>query len=256
MSQRWKITIEFDGRPFVGWQRQDHGPSVQGCLEEAVRRFAQENLTVHAAGRTDSGVHATAMVASFDLAKEVTADKVRDALNFHLKPNPIAVLRAEAVEGDFHARFTCIGRSYLYRITNRRAPLALDAGRSWLVSHPLDAEAMHKAAQRLIGRHDFTSFRASLCQAASPVKTLAELSVTRVGEEVRIVARARSFLHHQVRNMVGTLKQVGEGRWSADDVSAALAARNRSAAGQTAPSDGLYFTRAFYPEDAFADPVT
>lgn len=252
MSQRWKITVEFDGRPFVGWQRQDHGPSVQGCLEEAVRRFAQEDVTVHAAGRTDSGVHATAMVASFDLAKTVTADKVRDALNFHLKPNPVSVLRAEAMEGDFHARFSCIGRSYLYRIVNRRSPLALDAGRAWLISHPLDADAMHAAAQRLVGQHDFSSFRASLCQAASPVKTLAELAVTRAGDEVRIVARARSFLHHQVRNMVGTLKQVGEGRWTADDVSAALAARDRSAAGQTAPADGLYFTRAYYPGDDFA----
>lgn len=247
MAQRWKITVEFDGRPFFGWQRQDHGASVQGCLEEAVRRFAQENVTVHAAGRTDSGVHALAMVASFDLEKPATAEKVREALNFHLKPNPIAVVKAEAMEGDFHARFTCIGRSYLYRIINRRAPLALDAGRAWLVMHPLDADAMHEAAQRLVGQHDFTSFRASLCQAQSPVKTLSELSVTRVGEEVRIIARARSFLHHQVRNMVGTIKMVGEGRWTADDVTSALEARNRSAAGQTAPADGLYFTHAFYP---------
>lgn len=247
MAQRWKITVEFDGRPFFGWQRQGHGASVQGCLEEAVRRFAQENVTVHAAGRTDSGVHALAMVASFDLEKPATAEKVREALNFHLKPNPIAVLKAEAMEGDFHARFSCIGRSYLYRIINRRAPLALDAGRAWLVMNKLDADAMHEAAQRLVGQHDFTSFRASLCQAQSPVKTLSELSVTRVGEEVRIIARARSFLHHQVRNMVGTIKMVGEGRWTADDVTAALEARNRSAAGQTAPADGLYFTHAFYP---------
>lgn len=256
MAQRWKITVEFNGSPFLGWQRQDHGPSVQSCLEEAVRRFSQETVTVHAAGRTDSGVHATGMVASFDLEKPVSAEKVRDALNYHLKPNPIAVLKAEAMEGDFHARFTCIGRAYLYRITNRRAPLALDAGRSWLVSHPLDANAMHAAAQRLIGRHDFSSFRASLCQAASPVKTLAELSATRVGEEIHIVARARSFLHHQVRNMVGTLKMVGEGRWTADDVQAVLEARNRSAAGQTAPADGLYFTRAFYPGDDFPEAIS
>ena len=256
MPQRWKITVEFNGTPFLGWQRQDHGPSVQGCLEEAVTRFSQEVVTVHAAGRTDSGVHATGMVASFDLAKPVSADKVRDALNYHLKPHPIAVLKAEAMAPDFHARFSCIGRSYLYRITNRRAPLALDAGRSWLVSHPLDADTMDRAARRLIGRHDFSSFRASLCQAASPVKTLAELSVTRCGEEVRIVARARSFLHHQVRNMVGTLKLVGEGRWNADDVSAALAARDRGAAGPTAPADGLYFTRACYPGDDFPEPMT
>jgi tRNA pseudouridine38-40 synthase len=249
MTQRWKITVEFDGRPFYGWQRQDHGPSVQGCLEEAIRRFCQESVTVHAAGRTDSGVHALAMVASFDLEKPVAADKLREALNFHLKPNPIAILKAEAMEGDFHARFSCIGRAYLYRIVNRRAPLTLDAGKAWLVLHPLDAEAMQEAAQRLVGQHDFTSFRASLCQAQSPVKTLSHLSVRRVGEEVQIIARARSFLHHQVRNMVGTLKLVGEGRWSADDVSAALAARDRSAAGQTSPADGLYFTHAFYPGD-------
>jgi len=249
MAQRWKITVEFDGRPFFGWQRQDHGASVQGCLEVAIRRFCQETVTVHAAGRTDSGVHALAMVASFDLEKSVAAEKLREALNFHLKPNPIAILKAEAMEGDFHARFSCIGRAYLYRIINRRAPLTLDAGKAWLVLHPLDEGAMHEAAQRLVGQHDFTSFRASLCQAQSPVKTLSHLSVSRVGEEVQIIARARSFLHHQVRNMVGTLKLVGEGRWTADDVSAALAARNRAAAGQTSPPDGLYFTHAFYPGD-------
>lgn len=248
MAQRWKITVEFDGRPFFGWQRQDHGASVQGCLEEAIHRFCREKVTVHAAGRTDSGVHALAMVASFDLEKEVTAEKLREALNFHLKPNPIAVLRAEPMAADFHARFSCRGRAYLYRIVNRRAPLTLDAGKAWLVMHPLDAGAMHAAAQRLVGQHDFTSFRASLCQAQSPVKTLSELSVTRLGEEVRIIARARSFLHHQVRNMVGTLKLVGEGRWTADDVTRALEARNRSAAGQTAPADGLYFTHAFYDD--------
>ncbi len=246
MSQRWKLTLEYDGRPFVGWQRQDNGPSVQGCLEEAVHRFAQERVTVHAAGRTDAGVHALGMVASLELEKGTTADKVRDALNFHLKPNPIAVLRVEPAGPEFHARFSCLGRAYLYRIVNRRAPLALEAGRAWPVSQPLDAEAMDRAAKRLLGLHDFSSFRAGQCQARSPVKTLDRLDVTRVGEEVHVVTRARSFLHHQVRNMVGTLKLVGEGRWSADDVSAALEARDRAAAGPTAPSDGLYFTEAWY----------
>lgn len=247
MPTRWKITLEYDGRPFVGWQRQDNGPSVQGCVEEAVRRFAQEEVTVHCAGRTDAGVHALAMVASFDLAKDAPADTVMNALNFHLKPHPVAVLAAEAMDPEFHARFSCVGRSYLYRIVNRRAPLALEAGRAWHVMAPaLDADAMHAAAQRLVGRHDFTSFRASLCQAKSPEKTVDELTVTRVGEEVRVTARARSFLHHQVRNMVGTLKLVGEGKWTADDVTAALEARDRAAAGPTAPADGLYFTGAFY----------
>ncbi|ACI99682.1 tRNA pseudouridine(38-40) synthase TruA [Rhodospirillum centenum] len=244
--QRWKLTLEYDGRPFVGWQRQDNGPSVQQALEEAIYRFTQETVTVFCAGRTDAGVHALAMVASVDLAREATADKVQAALNFHLKPHPVAVLRVEPVAPDFHARFSCLGRAYLYRILNRRAPAALEAGRVWHVQGGLDAEAMHEAAQRLVGQHDFSSFRASLCQAKSPVKTLSDLSVARVGEEVRIVARARSFLHHQVRNMVGTLKLVGEGRWTADDVSRALAARNRSAAGPTAPAAGLYFTEAWY----------
>lgn len=244
--QRWKLTLEYDGRPFVGWQRQDNGPSVQQALEEAIYRFTQETVTVSCAGRTDAGVHALAMVASVDLAREATADKVQAALNFHLKPHPVAVLRVEPVAPDFHARFSCLGRAYLYRILNRRAPAALEAGRVWHVQGGLDAAAMHEAAQRLVGQHDFSSFRASLCQAKSPVKTLSDLSVARVGEEVRIVARARSFLHHQVRNMVGTLKLVGEGRWTADDVSRALAARNRSAAGPTAPAAGLYFTEAWY----------
>jgi tRNA pseudouridine38-40 synthase len=243
---RWKLIVEYDGRPFVGWQRQDNGPSVQGCLEQAVQRFAQCEATVHSAGRTDAGVHALAMAAHVDIPRETTADTVRDALNFHLRPNPVAVLAAEAVPDAFHARFSCRGRAYLYRIVNRRAPLTLDAGRAWLVHPALDADAMQAAAQRLIGRHDFTSFRAGQCQARSPVKTLDELSVTRVGEEVRIVARARSFLHHQVRNMVGTLRLVGEGRWDADAVSRALAAQDRAAAGQTAPPDGLYFQQAVY----------
>lgn len=246
MAQRWKLTLEYDGRPFVGWQRQDNGPSVQAAVERAIAALSGETPTVHCAGRTDAGVHALGMVASFDLDKDIAPPKLREALNFHLRPDPVAVLLAEAVAPDFHARFSCLGRAYLYRVLNRRAPPALEAGRVWHVQTPLDAEAMHAAAQRLVGRHDFTSFRASLCQAKSPEKSLDLLTVRREGEEVRITARARSFLHHQVRNMVGTLKLVGEGRWTADDVSRALAARDRAAAGPTAPPDGLYFTEAWY----------
>jgi tRNA pseudouridine38-40 synthase len=243
---RFKLTLEYDGGGFVGWQRQENGPSVQQAVEEAVRTFCGETVTVHAAGRTDAGVHALGQVAHLDIARETTADTVRDAVNFHLKPAPVAVVRAEAVGPDFHARFSATARAYLYRIVNRRAPLALDRGRAWAVQPPLDAEAMQAAAQILVGRHDFTSFRATLCQAKSPVKTLDVLDVTRAGEEIRIIARARSFLHHQVRNMVGTLKLVGEGKWTADDVSKALAARNRAAAGPTAPADGLYLTDVWY----------
>jgi tRNA pseudouridine38-40 synthase len=243
---RWKIIIEYDGGPFVGWQRQDNGPSVQGALEEAVRGFSGERVTVHGAGRTDSGVHALGQTAHFDLARDTEADTVRDALNFHLKPNPVAVLRAEAVDDDFHARFSATRRHYLYRILNRRPPPTLETGRVWHVAAPLDAGAMHAAAQRLTGNHDFTSFRATACQADSPVKTLEKLAVSQAGEEVHITAIARSFLHHQVRNMAGTLKLVGEGKWSADDVAAALAASDRSQAGPTAPAEGLYLTRVDY----------
>lgn len=246
MTQRWKIILEFDGRPFVGWQRQDNGPSVQAAVERAITAFSRETPVVHAAGRTDAGVHALGMVASFDLERPMTPDRLRDAMNALLRPDPIVVISVEAMEPEFHARFSCQGRAYLYRILNRRSPPALDAGRVWHVVQPLDAEAMHVAAQRLIGKHDFTSFRAALCQANSPEKTLDLLAVARVGEEVHVTARARSFLHHQVRNMVGTLKLVGEGKWSADDVTRALEARSRTAAGPTAPSDGLYFTEAWY----------
>lgn len=243
---RWKIVIEHDGRPFVGWQRQENGPSVQAALEDAIQGFTGEQVTLHGAGRTDSGVHALGQVAHFDLAKETDGDTVRDALNFHLKPQPIAVLRADAADADFHARFSATRRHYLYRILNRRAPPTLEAGRVWHVVAALDAEAMHSAAQSLIGRQDFTSFRAAACQADSPVKTLDFLSVSRAGDEIHINAHARSFLHHQVRNMAGTLKLVGEGKWSRDDVAAALAARDRSRAGPTAPADGLYLTRVDY----------
>jgi tRNA pseudouridine38-40 synthase len=243
---RYKLTLEYDGGGFVGWQRQDNGPSVQEALENAVKAFCGETVTSFAAGRTDAGVHALGQVAHVDLAKETTAETVRDALNFHLKPAPIAVLRAEAVGEDFHARFSAKARLYRYRIVNRRPPLALDRGHAWLIGGELDAAAMNDAAQALVGHHDFTSFRATLCQAKSPVKTLDVLEVRRAGEEISVNARAQSFLHHQVRNMVGTLKLVGEGKWTQADVAAALAARDRSAAGPTAPPEGLYLTEVWY----------
>ena len=244
--QRWKLTVEYDGRPFVGWQRQDNGPSVQQSLEEAVLRLSGETVRVHGSGRTDAGVHALGQVCHFDLEKMFTGLKLRDALNFHLKPAPIAVVTVEPAAEDFHARLTSVGRSYVYRIVNRRAPLALDSGRAWHVTRPLDAEAMHAAAQVLVGAHDFTSFRASLCQAKSPLKTLDRLDVERVGDDVRVHAAARSFLHHQVRNMVGTLELVGAGKWTAADMQRALDARDRGKAGPTAPPDGLYFVSARY----------
>jgi len=243
---RYKLTLEYDGGPFQGWQRQANGPSVQAALETAVEAFCGERVTAVAAGRTDSGVHATGQVVHLDLAREAVPERLQDALNFHLKPNPVAVLRAEPVDSDFHARFSATRRTYRYLIVNRRAPPALHRGRAWHVSRPLDAESMHEAVQLLVGRHDFTSFRGSLCQAKSPVKTLDRLCVLRRGEEIEVVAEARSFLHHQVRNMVGTLKLVGEGRWPIADVAAALEARDRAAAGPTAPAYGLYLARVTY----------
>ena len=243
---RFKLILEYDGAPFVGWQRQENGLSVQEALEGALFAMTGARMTAHGAGRTDAGVHALGQVAHVDLAKDWETDSVRDALNFHLRPQPVAVLSAERVGDDFDARFSAIKRHYLYRIVNRRADLALEASRGWRVGRPLDAEAMHGAAQRLVGRHDFTTFRATECQAKSPVKTLERLDVARGGEELNVTAVARSFLHHQVRSMVGSLVHVGEGKWSAGDLAAALAARDRARCGQVAPPQGLYLVRVEY----------
>ena len=243
---RYKLCLEYDGRGFVGWQRQDNGPSIQQSLEAAIERFTGERVAVTGAGRTDAGVHALGQVAHFDLAVERPADEVLGAVNYHLAPAAIAVLAVEAVDEDFHARFSALGRRYRYRIVNRSAPLTLEAGRAWRTSPALDAEAMDAAAQVLIGRHDFTSFRASKCQAKSPLKTLDALSVTRTRDTIEIVADARSFLHHQVRNMVGSLVLVGQGKWTRDDLAAALDARDRAAAGPCAPAEGLYLVAVRY----------
>ena len=243
---RYRLTLEYDGGPFSGWQRQENGPSVQAALEAAIFKLSGETLTVTGAGRTDAGVHALGQVAHFDLGKTFPPEKVRDALNFHLKPDPVAVLDAEEVPQDFHARFSAVARHYLYRIVCRRAPLVMDRGRAWHVMRTLDAEAMHTAAQTLVGHHDFTTFRASECQAKSPVKSLDKLSVRCALDEIVVEASARSFLHHQVRSIVGTLKLVGEGKWSARDVAKALAARDRAACGPVAPPDGLYLVRVDY----------
>jgi tRNA pseudouridine38-40 synthase len=243
---RFKLVIEYDGTPFVGWQFQADGTSVQGAIADAVAAFAGARVVVQGAGRTDAGVHALGQVAHVDLAKDWDSDTVRDALNAHLRPHPIAVLAAERVPDDFDARFSARQRRYLYRIVNRRPDLALDRHRAWRIPRPLDAAAMHAAAQRLVGRHDFTAFRAAECQAKSPVKTLERLDVERLGDEVRVHAAARSFLHHQVRSMVGSLVLVGDGKWSADDLAAVLAARDRSLCGQVAPPEGLYLVRVDY----------
>lgn len=238
---RYKLTIEYDGRPFVGWQRQASGLSVQQAIEEAIFRFCGEDVRITAAGRTDAGVHAAGQVAHVDIARPTVPDTVRDAVNQHLKPLPIAILAAEAVDQSFDARTSAVRRAYRYRIVNRRPPLALEAGRAWQVMRPLDAAAMHRAARHLVGRHDFTSFRAAECQARSPVKTIDRLDVIRRGEAIEIEAEARSFLHHQIRNIAGTLKLVGEGKRPPVWVAEVLAARDRSAAGATAPPDGLCF---------------
>ena len=243
---RYRLTIEYDGGLFVGWQRQAEGASVQGALEDAIEKLSQQRVTVTGAGRTDAGVHALGQVAHFDVEKEFAADKVRDALNHYLRPSPIVVVDAGLAADDFHARFSATGRHYLFRILNRRAPPALDAGKVWHVPMALDAEAMHHAAQALLGSHDFTTFRAAECQAQSPVKTLDAIDISRRGEEIHLTTSARSFLHHQVRSFVGSLKQVGEGKWSARDLKAALEARDRSACGPVSPPDGLYLVKVDY----------
>lgn len=243
---RFALTIEYDGRPFMGWQRQDHGPSVQEAIESAAFRMLGEEVAVHAAGRTDAGVHATAMRTHLDVMKPVAPFRLMEGLNALLRPDPVAILSCETVADDWHARFSCLGRAYQYRIANRRAPLTFEAGLAWRVPKPLDAEAMHDAAQLLVGRHDFTTFRSVHCQADSPVRTLDRLDVTRAGDRITVFAEARSFLHHQVRSMVGCLGLVGEGKWEAADLKAALDARDREALGFNAPPDGLYFVGARY----------
>jgi tRNA pseudouridine38-40 synthase len=243
---RYKLTLEYDGTPFVGWQRQENGMSVQGRLAKAIKDFSGEGVVPRGAGRTDAGVHATGQVAHFDLVKDWQPGKVRDALNAQVRPEPISVLACERAADDFDARFSAKARHYLYRIIDRRAPLALERGRAWGVFRKLDAKAMHDAAQVLVGHHDFTTFRSTECQAASPEKTLQRLDVSRHGEVIRIEASARSFLHNQVRSMVGSLKAVGEGRWTRADLENALKARDRTACGPVAPSCGLYLVRVDY----------
>jgi tRNA pseudouridine38-40 synthase len=243
---RYKLTIEYDGAPFCGWQLQPSLPTVQGALETAVQATCGMPTRVLGSGRTDAGVHALGQVAHCDIDKEFRPDKLRDALNAHLRPRPIAVLAAEIVPSSFEARFSAVKRHYRYRIVNRRANLALEVGRVWRVPQRLDSEAMHQAAQRLLGKHDFTTFRDTECQAKSPEKTLDQLDVVRDGDAVTILTSARSYLHSQVRSMVGSLVWVGQGRWTADDLAAALAARSRSACGPVAPPDGLYLMRVEY----------
>ena len=243
---RFRFTIEYDGRPFMGWQRQAHGPSVQQAIEEAIGAITHEEVVLHAAGRTDAGVHARAMTAHVDIEKAFAPQRLADGINAKLRPLPVAILGAEIVAEDFHARFSCLGRRYVYRIANRRAPLALEAGRAWRVPVVLYADEMNRAAQVLVGHHDFTTFRSAHCQSESPVKTLDRLTVRRFGETIEIEAAARSFLHHQVRSMVGCLELVGRGKWTKADLKAALEARDRAALGFNAPPDGLYFAEARY----------
>jgi tRNA pseudouridine38-40 synthase len=243
---RFAFTVEFDGRPFMGWQRQAHGPSVQQAIEDAIHAVTGERAILHAAGRTDAGVHGLAMRAHADVERPLAPFRLMEAINAKLRPHPVAILACEEVAPDWHARFSCLGRAYIYRIANRRAPLTLESGLAWRVIQPLDVDAMQDAAQILVGQHDFTTFRSAHCQAASPLKSLAMLDVERQGDRIAIRAEARSFLHHQVRSMVGCLAMVGMGRWSAEDLRNALEARDRARLGLNAPPDGLYFVRADY----------
>ncbi|MDX5592359.1 tRNA pseudouridine(38-40) synthase TruA [Pseudovibrio sp. SPO723] len=247
---RYKITVEYDGRPFVGWQRQDNGPTVQGVIERAIKSFCGETVTIGGAGRTDSGVHATGQVAHLDLEKDWPAETVMNALNFHAQPDPVAILACEKTGVGFDARFSAIRRYYRYRIVNRPYPLTYDKGLAWHVKPELDADAMHEAAQVLVGHHDFTTFRHTRCQAKSPWKTMERMAVYRREENVFLECSSRSFLHNQVRSMVGTLKLVGEGRWTKEDVTQALEARDRKACGPVAVAEGLYLTQVDYRSPA------
>jgi tRNA pseudouridine38-40 synthase len=244
---RYKLIVEYDGRPFVGWQIQDNGPTVQGLLTAAAEGFCGEKVSIQGAGRTDAGVHALGQVCHVDLTKDWDKDTVRDAFNANLRPHPIAVIAAEKVDYSFDARFSAIKRHYLYRIINRRADLTFERGRAWRIAKPLNSAAMHLAAQRLVGHHDFTTFRHAECQAKSPVKTLDQLDVNRMKDDIHITASARSFLHTQVRSMVGALALVGDGKWTADDVSLALYRRDRTACAPVAPPAGLYLIKVDYP---------
>ena len=244
---RFAVTVEYNGSPYVGWQRQELGVTVQGAIEEAVKKVTGEEVAVHGAGRTDAGVHARGMRAHVDIAKDISAFRLTGAINAHLMPHPIAVVACEVVADDWHARYSCTGRAYEYCIVNRRSPLTIDLRRAWRIGQPLNAEAMHEAAQLLVGLHDFTTFRSTHCQSASPIKTLERLDVRREGGQIIVEAVAQSFLHHQVRSMVGCLAAVGRGRWSAADLQAALGAKDRAALAENAPPDGLYFMQAFYP---------
>lgn len=243
---RWKLTLEYDGAGFSGWQRQDHIHSVQQTVEEAIHSFCGETVRLHVAGRTDAGVHAFAQVAHFDVTKEVEADRVRDALNFYMKHRPVSVLKAEPVSDEFHARFSALARHYVYRVVNRRAALALDVGRAYHVPRPLNVPAMQEAAKLLLGQHDFSTFRAAECQAKSPVKTLDRADITQDGEDIRFLFSARSFLYHQVRNMVGSLLHVGTGYWHVLDFKRSLDACDRTQGGPMAPAYALYFIRVDY----------
>lgn len=245
---RYKLTIEYDGAPYQGWQWQDHGPSVQGAIEGAGSQLNSGPVTVYGSGRTDSGVHALAQVAHMDLDKDIREDKVRDAINFHLKEHPISILDAQKVHDEWHARFDAVERRYLYRVLDRRPRLALDRGRVWRIPVKLDADAMHDAAQVLVGKHDFSTFRDTQCQAKSPVKTIDEISVLRAGAEIHCHFRARSFLHKQVRSLVGSLVEVGLDKWDAEDMQAALDTKDRRECGPVAPPDGLYLTQVIYPK--------
>ena len=244
---RFALTIEYDGRPFMGWQHQDHGPSVQQAIEDAAHAITGENALVHAAGRTDSGVHALGMRAHVDIAKDMAPFRLMEALNAKLRPHPVAILACEVVPDDWHARFSCVARHYEYRLMLRRAPLTWERGLAWRIPQSLDLAAMQTGAEHLVGRHDFTTFRSAHCQADSPLRTLDRLDVTGDDHRISVFASARSFLHHQVRSMVGCLALVGQGKWSPDDIARALAAKDRAQLGFNAPPDGLYFLRADYP---------